>query len=287
MLAAASVSFEFFTPRSTQGVEELCAPQGRLSNYAALGPTFVSVSGAAGGNTLALLESIKKMHCIRAQLHLPRAELSEDAVVSLVDGAMRVGVADVLVLGGAPGSVQQAAAGGFGSATDLVTFLKKRYGGRLRVAVCGYPCGARGEAGDHAADLKQTALQVAAGAECVMSLPIFDVASYKTYVDELRAAGVGAAVPVLPGILPLCAPAEFRRLCRSLHLTPPAEVEAQLNAATTAQAVAATSRSSLAALTRALRDARMGAPHIYTLNSAELVADLAAAGYRPLKHRCA
>lgn len=272
------LSFELFTPRSANGVAQLCEG-GRVAAYASLGPRFIGVSGPDDSGTLALLECIKKSHCIRPQIHLSCAGLTEYTATSFVDRALRIGVMDVLVLGGG------AAGGSFTSVTNLVGFLKKRYGGRLHIAVCGYPRGARGQAGDHAADLAQAAQQVAAGAECVVSLPTFDAASHVAFVAELRAAGVGDAVPILPGILPLCELGELRRLCRTLQVTLPNAVEQQLCAATSAEAVAAVRCTSLAAHIRELRAAGTDTAHLYTLNAAELVVDLAKADFVPLKHR--
>ena len=317
-----SISFEIFTPRSAKGLEEFISPRGRLTGYASLGPRFISVSGQPSATaTLKLLEAVKNSHCIRAQLHLPRAELTEESAIALIDAALRVGIVDALVLG----SMQPAAGGSFSSAAELVgyaignrirdlsnarhaaaaheaiaphpanapcsilrtcRFLKARYGARLRVSVSGYPRGARGEANDHAADVAHTAKQIAAGAECVVCLPTFDAAAHTSYVAELRGAGVDVAVPVLPGILPLCAPAEFRRICHSLSVTPPAAIEERLTVeCADAAAAKATSRTSLVALVRELSAAGASPPHVYSLNSPTLVSDLADAGFRPLKHR--
>ena len=293
-MADYNVSFEVFTPRSAKGLEQMCAPRGLLAGYASLGPRFISVSGpagAGGSSTLKLVEAVKKGHCIRAQLHLPRAELTESAVVAHVDGALRLGAVDALVLGGAPGSLQTEGGGGggggnFGSALELVRFLKKRYGARLRVAVCGYPSGTSGEAGDYAADLAQTAKQVSAGADSVICLPSFEAATHTSYASDLRGAGVDAAVSIVPGILPLGPPADFRRICRALHVTVPDAVDKRLNDECTSEAAtSAASRTGLVALMRELRAAGACLPHIYTLNSSALVADLAEAGVRPLKHR--
>ena len=284
---AATVSLELFTPRSAAGVDELLAAGGRLTQYAALGPSFVSVSGTTGAS-LSILEAVKKGHCIRPQLHIARAEMkNEEAVVSLVDGARRLGIVDVLVLGGAPGSMQPSAPGSFASVTDLVGFLKRRYGDRLRIAVCGYPRGTRGEAGDYTSDLVQLGRQAAAGAEMVVSLPVFEAAEHARFVADARNAGV--ACPVLPGILPLCGASEFRRLCRALYVTPPAETERQLDAESAKgdEAVKQLAQGTLVRLVEELRAQGACAPHVYTLNSPSVLSYLAAAGFRPLKHRLA
>ena len=285
LVGSLECSLEVFTPRTAHGLETLLLPRGRLASYAVLGPSFVGVSGPPGDATLQLLERVKKLHSIRPMLHLARAEVTEEGVVALVDSAARIGVADVLVLGGAPGSLQPAAGGRFGCGAELVTFLKHRYGGRLRIAVCGYPRGAQGEAGDYEADLAQTSQQTAAGAECVICLPTFGAAAHMAYVSDARSAGVGSHVPILPGILPLCAAGEFRRVCRALHVTPPEAVVRQLDEATSEEATRASSRAYLQELVSQLREQGACAPHVYTLNAGELLADLAAAGLGPIKHR--
>jgi 5,10-methylenetetrahydrofolate reductase len=281
-----TVSLELFTPRSEAGVEELLAPKGRLESFVALGPRFVSVGGGQQPGTLRVLECLRQQHCIHAQLQLPRAEMSEATVVSLIDGALHVGISDVLILGGPPGSLQPAPGGGrFGSTTELVIFLKNRYGSGLRVAVCGYPLGSRGEADDYARDLQELSGQVAAGAETVVCLPTFESRDHAQFVADARRAGIGDGIAVLPGLLPLCAAAEFRRICRALHVALPPQLERDLEAARSADEVRALSETTLVRLMRGLERQDSCVPHVYTLNSAAVLEALAAAGVTPLKHR--
>ena len=284
LVRGSTVSLELFTPRSAEGVEELLSPDGRLAQYASLGPSFISVSGGTSAS-LSILEHVRKMHCIRPQLHIARAEVTEEGVISLVEGARKLGIIDVLVLGGAPGSLQPTTGGRFGSTTDLVSFLKRRYGDRLRISVCGYPRGTRGEAGDYTSDLVQLGKQTAAGAEMVISLPIFEAAEQARFVGDARNAGV--ACPVVPGILPLCTPSDFRRLCRALYVEPPAALERQLDAAAAKgeDAVGQLAQATLVRLVDELKAQGGSAPHVYTLNSPAALSYLAAAGFRPLKHR--
>lgn len=279
-------SLELFTPRSAAGVQELLAPRGRLEKYCHIGPSFVSIAGTADG-ALAIAEHCRKAHCIRPQLHLARSELTEEAAISLVDRALRAGCNDVLVLGGAPGTMQRdSSGGGFGSATELVAFLKRRYGERVRVSVCGFPDGSRGEAGSYAADLEQLGRQVAAGCELVVCMPTFEAAEHAKFVVDARNAGVSC--PVLPGLLPLCEAAEFGRICRALHVTPPPAIEQQLTAARGDEAaVRRLCEATLARLVAELAQQGACAPHVYTLNSEGALGALAAAGLRPLKHRSA
>ncbi|KAL1515146.1 hypothetical protein AB1Y20_004207 [Prymnesium parvum] len=276
----ACCSLEIFAPRSAAGVEELL--RGRLPEFAKRGPRFVGVSGAASSGTLRLAAELRNSFAIAAQLHLPRAGASEAELGAAIDAAMRVGVRDVLLLGGAPGTLHSAGGGDFASAAAAVKFVKAKYGELLRVAVCGFPRGTSGEAGDYLADLKELQKQVEAGAETVICLPVFETRAFTDFVADV--AKMSLRCVVLPGLLPIREPAEFQRICRSLHLTPPAWLLARL-----ADAAAAPSCGDalFVSLVRELKAAGHSWPHVYTLNAASTLSLLDAAGYTPLAHRAA
>ncbi len=287
MLPRGTCSIEIFTPRSAAGVTSLLRT--RLPSFAALGPTFVSVAGTASGGVLEIIEEVCSVHSLRAQLHLPRAELTGESASALIDRALGVGVRDVLVLGGTPGSLRPATESGFGSAAELVGFVKARYGSQLRVGVCGFPRGTSGEAGSYEADLAELAKQVRAGAERVVSLPVFDVEAHVRYIEDARAEGV--VCPISPGLLPVLVASEFRRICRALHVTPPEWLAERLSksevagAASPSASVGAVGTQLLAELAEGLARAGSEPPHIYTLNSAAALDALLGAGFKQLKHR--
>ena len=116
----------------------------------------------------------------------------------------------------------------------------------------------------------------------------FDAAAHTAFVaDCRRIAGVPSSIPVLPGVLPLFEPAQFRRLCRQLHITVPAALDAALSNAegTSEAALRALSDEYLAKLMRELSASGAEPPHVYTLNSADVLRSMGDAGFRPLKHR--
>lgn len=232
-LLGRTLSIELFTPRSTAGVQELIEG-GRLDAFAALGPSFVSVSGPTTAGSLQILDHLRKAHSIHGQLQISRAEVSETDVVTQIDTVARRGVRDVLILGdslrSAPPSRSRS---GFRSVTELVRFIKGRYGDRIRIAVCGYPQGARGELGDYRSDVAELAAQVRAGAELVLCLPCFEASTFRGFVQDARAAGVSC--PIAPGVLPLVEAAEFRRICRSLSVELPESLDSSLKRATTSE----------------------------------------------------
>uniref|UniRef100_A0A7S2JL28 Methylenetetrahydrofolate reductase (NAD(P)H) n=1 Tax=Haptolina brevifila TaxID=156173 RepID=A0A7S2JL28_9EUKA len=195
-----------------------------------------------------------------------------------------MGIHDVLVTGSPPNTPPPASGSGkFASATELVSFVKERMGDAMRVAVCGYPRGSRGERGEYAADLAEVGRQVLAGAERVVCLPCFDAETHWSFVADARAARISC--PIAPGLLPIYSAAEFRHVCRALAVDPPAWLEAKLRAAAGTKEVAALGESLLVQQLEALNSSRACTPHIYTLNSEAILQPLALAGYKPLKHR--
>ena len=228
-LTGRSLSLEVFTPRGTAGVEDLLADGGRLAAYTALGPAFVTVSGPPAGS-LQISEWLRSSHCLKAQLQLVATEFTADSVHSLLSEAVQLGIHDVLVTGSPPNTPPPASGSGkFASATELVSFVKERMGDAMRVAVCGYPRGSRGERGEYAADLAEVGRQVLAGAERVVCLPCFDAETHWSFVADARAARISC--PIAPGLLPIYSAAEFRHVCRALAVDPPAWLEAKLRAA--------------------------------------------------------
>jgi len=125
---------------------------------------------------------------------------------------------------------------------------------------------------------------VTAGAELIVSMPCFDAETHVQYVADARAMGVRCTI--LPGVLPIGpAAAEFRRVCRAISVEVPAWLDEQIRSATTSAALAKLSNS---LLTRHVRDLALrgaAAPHVYTLNSTDVLEPLRDAGFQPLKHR--
>ena len=152
-------SLEIFAPRSSAGVDELL--RSRLAEFAKRGPKFISVSGSVASGALRIAEDIRNKYSIRPQLHVQRSGSTESSVTVMLDDALKAGVRDVLLLGGEPGTLNTALGNGdFKSTGDMVMFIKARYGEQLRVAVCGFPRGTVGEAGDYTADLAELTKQV-------------------------------------------------------------------------------------------------------------------------------
>jgi methylenetetrahydrofolate reductase (NADPH) len=88
---------------------------------------------------------------------------------------------------------------GFPYASDLVAFIREKFGRKFALGVAGYP-EKHPEAPDAATDLANLKSKVAQGADFVTTQLFFDNAHYFRFVAEARAAGI--TVPIVPGIMP-------------------------------------------------------------------------------------
>src|SRR5690349_22520582 len=96
-------SFEFFPPKSDEGVEKLFVTIAALQD---LRPDFVSVTYGAGGSTreltLDLVSRITRETGIEAMAHLTCVEASRDELNDVLDRLADEGIGNVLALRGDP-----------------------------------------------------------------------------------------------------------------------------------------------------------------------------------------
>ena len=123
---------------------------------------------------------------------------------------------------------------------------------------------------------------MAAGAESVVCLPVFESQAFSAFVADATKAGLTCTV--LPGLLPVREPSEFHRMCRALNVTPPAWLVDQL---TEQDAAAAFGDTLFCNLINELKQLGHRSPHVYTLNAASTLTLMDSAGYKPLAHRAA
>tara|TARA_B110001452_G_scaffold255244_1_gene247498 strand:- start:117 stop:1001 length:885 start_codon:yes stop_codon:yes gene_type:complete len=262
-LAAKRISLEVFVPRSEVGVAQL---RERLAEWVALGPTLLSVSGAPDSVTLELAQQVQQTHCVRVQLQLT-GEMTVAAALEFVEQALSRGLCDVLL---PPGAAEHTMA--------LVSTLKARFGNQVRVAVSVLLHAA---ASEHAATVKQLALQVAAGAELVQCVPCFEAATVTRFVADVRAAGVQCEV--VAGLMPIRSHAELKRAARQLGIEVPAWLQTELRALADTAVPAYGDQLCARLCTELMADGVV--PLVCTLNQRDTLAMLQTAGYRPLKHR--
>jgi methylenetetrahydrofolate reductase (NADPH) len=261
------VSFEFFPPKTSEGVEQLYKTVEELRPCR---PSFVSVTYGAGGSTrdrtLELVSRIERELGITTMAHLTcvgsnRAEIRE-TLRRLHDGGIR----NILALRGDPpkGETEfKPVADGFQFASELVAFIREQPWDFCIGAAC-YPEG-HVETRNLEADLAHLQKKVACGVDFLVSQLFFDNEDYRAFVRRARSAGI--TVPVVPGLMPVTNVNQTERFTQMCGARIPQELYRRLRiVASDPAAVVATGVQWAVDQGRALL--RDGAPglHFYTLN---------------------
>jgi methylenetetrahydrofolate reductase (NADPH) len=197
------LSFEFFPPKTPEGVVKLAAVRQQLY---ALKPQFCSVTYGAGGSTqdgtLSAVQAIiaegfdgaPHFSCIGAS----RESIQEKLAVMKAAGIRRL----VALRGDLPSGYGGGAAGmgEFRYASDLVAFIREHTGDYFHIEVGAYP-EMHPQARSPQADLAAYVTKVKAGASSAITQMFFNTDAYFRFVDEAHA--LGADIPVVPGIMPI------------------------------------------------------------------------------------
>jgi methylenetetrahydrofolate reductase (NADPH) len=261
------VSFEFFPPKTDEGMEQLYRTVEELRPCR---PSFVSVTYGAGGSTrdrtLELVTRVQRDLGILTMAHLTcvgssRSDLRE-TVRRLRDG----GIQNILALRGDPpkGETEfKPAADGFRFASELVAFLRDLAPDLCIGAAC-YPEG-HVETRDLEADMANLITKVGEGVDFLVSQLFFDNEDYRAFVRRARSAGVQQ--PIVPGLMPVTNVGQIERFTRMCGARIPQELYRRLRiVANDTSAVVATGVQWAVDQGRMLL--RDGAPglHFYTLN---------------------
>mgnify|MGYP002789091996 CR=1 FL=1 len=205
---AIGLSFEFFPPRTPEGVARLSATRRRL---AALDPEFFSVTFGAGGSTRELtLETVLEVRNdtgIDTAPHLSCIGFSLTDIRAVLERYASAGIRRLVALRGDMPS----GTSGFGElrhANELVEFIRRERGEHFHIEVAAYP-EVHPQAAGAAADLDNFLRKVAAGANGAITQYFYNADAYFRFVEQ--AAKRGVDVPIVPGIMPITNFSNLRR----------------------------------------------------------------------------
>ncbi|MCL4286212.1 MAG: methylenetetrahydrofolate reductase, partial [Thermoleophilia bacterium] len=182
-------SFEFFPPKTEEGVAELFASVEDLNR---LEPSFVSVTYGAGGSTregtVEITTRIKREYGIETMAHLSvvgETIAGLDAILGRLDAA---GIENVLALRGDPPRGEPdftPPPGGLTSSAELAAFIRGREAtARFGIGASCFP-EIHPEAASPEADIAFLREKVEAGAEFLISQLFFDNAVYFDWVEQV------------------------------------------------------------------------------------------------------
>lgn len=199
MNASPVISFEFFPPKTAEGVAKLREARKQLAQ---LQPKFFSVTFGAGGSTRdRTMETVFEIQSegFDAAPHISCVSSSRGDIGTLLDEYRARGIRRLVALRGDLPS-GEVSAGDFRYANELVTFIREQSGDWFDIEVAAYP-EFHPEAHSPAADLQHFKRKVDAGANAAITQYFYNVDAYFNFMDQCGAMGID--IPVVPGVMPI------------------------------------------------------------------------------------
>lgn len=193
------ISFEFFPPKTAEGLTKLRETRKQLSRH---NPKFFSVTFGAGGSTRdRTLETVLEIQCEghEAAPHISCISSSREEIAALLDKYRSSDIRHLVALRGDVPS-GEGSVGDFRYANELVAFIREHSGDWFEIDVAAYP-EFHPEAASASADLKNFRTKVEAGADSAITQYFYNADAYFRFVDQCDAAGVN--IPIVPGVMPI------------------------------------------------------------------------------------
>ncbi len=206
------LSYEFFPPKTAEGEADLFENFQELVKYNA---SFATCTYGAGGSTrdktLEIAGRLKREHAIPVATHLTCVGATQDGLSAFLKEAAENGIDYIVALRGDPPKGEKKfvpVPGGFSYANELVAFIRGNFP-QFGIAVAGYP-ETHPEAPNRTTDLENLKRKVDAGADVVITQLFYDNDDFYRFRDRCEAIGI--EVPIVPGILPVTAAPQLKRV---------------------------------------------------------------------------
>jgi len=195
------ISFEFFPPKSEDGMQKLCDTASLLN---ACEPAYYSVTFGAGGSTQAntgkVVEMLKKQGCQDVAPHISCVGTSKQIILDMLADYQAHGVKRLVVLRGDMPSGSGAFDGEFKHACDLVAFIRDQFADQFHISVAAYPeC--HPEAKHMEQDLLHFKQKVEAGANDAITQYFYSAQAYENFLNACARLKIN--IPIVPGIMPI------------------------------------------------------------------------------------
>lgn len=193
------LSFEFFPPKTTEGVEKLREARAQLAQYT---PEFFSVTFGAGGSTRdRTMDTVLEIQQegFNAAPHISCISSSKDEIRQLLREYQQRGIKRLVTLRGDVPS-GEVSSGDFRYAVELVEFIRAETGEHFHIEVAAYP-EFHPEAKTPASDLLNLKRKVDAGANSAITQYFYNADAYYRFIDQCANANIN--VPIVPGVMPI------------------------------------------------------------------------------------
>ncbi|KAL9079283.1 MAG: hypothetical protein Q9157_001806 [Trypethelium eluteriae] len=266
-----SFSFEFFPPKTAQGVQNLYDRMDRMHD---LGPAFIDVTWGAGGHlsqlTCEMVRAAQSAYGLETCMHLTCTDMEKSKVDAALKDAYNAGCTNILALRGDPPREEEkweAKSEQFRYAKDLVKYIKETYGNHFDIGVAGYPegCDDNDDSEELVEHLKE---KIDAGGTFVVTQMFYDVDNFLEWVQKCRNRGIN--VPIIPGIMPIHTHAAFMRRANWVRCKiPQAWTEALEPIKNDDAAVRDVGKGLVAEMCRQMLNNGINHLHFYTMNLAQ------------------
>ena len=194
-----TISFEFFPPKTAEGIEKLRETRKELARF---NPEFFSVTFGAGGSTRdRTMETVLEIQRegFQAAPHISCISSSKAEIRELLKAYRTHGIKRLVALRGDVPS-GEVSAGDFRYASELVEFIRQETGDHFFIEVAAYP-EFHPEAKTPAADLQNLKRKMDAGANSAITQYFYNADAYFRFVEQCDDLGI--TIPIVPGIMPI------------------------------------------------------------------------------------
>jgi methylenetetrahydrofolate reductase (NADPH) len=195
----ADISFEFFPPKTEEGIIKLREARKQL---ALMQPKFFSVTFGAGGSTKdRTMETVLEIQSegFEAAPHISGISSTKQEIKDLLQTYQSNGIRRLVVLRGDLPS-GEVSVGDFAHANQLVAFIREQAGNAFEIEVAAYP-ETHPEARSASKDLAHFKTKVDAGANSAITQYFYNTDAYFQFVE--RCESLGISIPIVPGIMPI------------------------------------------------------------------------------------
>jgi methylenetetrahydrofolate reductase (NADH) len=266
-----TLSFEFFPPKTVAAQLTLGHTVAELES---LKPDFVSITYGAGGSdrhrTGDVVNWMRRETPFEPMAHLTCRGHTRTDVAALLVEYRRIGVTNILALGGDPPADGRPEAGDYLYASELIGDVGAS--GGFSIGVAAHPQ-VHPRSPDRASDRRHLAAKLRA-ADFAITQFFFDIEHWVRLVDELDTLGVNK--PVLPGIMPIANKQQLGRMVKMSGADLPAWLVDRLDSTDDPAKIARIGVEVASQLSADLLDAGAPGLHIYALNRPEAATQICA-----------
>jgi methylenetetrahydrofolate reductase (NADPH) len=265
------ISFEFFPPKTPEGVEKLVGVRQKLY---ALKPEFFSVTYGAGGSTQdGTLQTVQAIIAdgFAAAPHFSCIGATKDSVRAQLAQFRAAGIKRMVALrGDLPSGF--GAFGEFRYASELIEFIRAETGDEFHLEVGCYP-EVHPQAKSPEDDLRAYAIKVKAGASSAITQYFYNADSYFYFVEQAKK--LGATIPVVAGVMPIISSSQLMRFSDACGAEIPRWIRLRLQAfGDDAASIKAFGLDVTTALCERLIAGGVPAIHFYTMNQASATTEI-------------